>query len=94
MEIGAMKISALLRAAFRDYVDIYFLLKKYTLDEIINLCLKKYPAFEISVYLKALLSYEDIEITPIKYAPGFETKPQEVFSFIENKTKIYIAKHI
>lgn len=94
VEIGAIKISALLRAAFRDYVDIYFLLKKYSLEEIINLCLKKYPSFEVSVYLKALLSYDDIEIVPIKYAPGFETKPEEVFSFIENQTKTYIAKHI
>lgn len=94
LEIGAMKISALFRAAFRDYVDIYFLLKKYNLEEIINLCLQKYPSFEVSVYLKALLSYDDIEIVPIKYISGFETKPEEVFSFIESKTKAYIAKHI
>lgn len=93
LEIGAMKISALLRAAYRDYVDIYFLLKKYKLEEIINLCKQKYPVFEISVYLKALLSYEDIEITPIMYTVGFEKKPEEVFSFIKNQTKIYLAKY-
>ena len=94
LEIGAMKISALFRAAFRYYVDIYFLLKKYNLEEIINLCLQKYPSFEVSVYLKAILSYDDIEIVPIKYISGFETKPEEVFSFIESKTKSYIAEHI
>ena len=94
LEIGAMKISALLRAAYRDYVDIYFLLKKYKLAEIINLCKQKYPAFEVSVYLKALLSYDDIEVTPIMFTKGFETKPEEVFSFIENKTKTFISNNI
>ncbi|OGU76829.1 MAG: hypothetical protein A2W11_00120 [Ignavibacteria bacterium RBG_16_35_7] len=94
LEIGAMKISALLRADYRDYVDIYFLLKKYNLAEIINLCKQKYPAFEVSVYLKALLSYDDIEVTPIMFTKGFETKPEEVFSFIENKTKTFISNNI
>ena len=94
LEIGAMKISALLRADFRDYVDIYFLLKKYNLKEIINLCKRKYPAFEVSVFLKALLSYDDVEITPIMYASGFETKPEEIFSLIKSQTKKYLAKNI
>ncbi len=94
VELAAMKISALLRADFRDYVDIYFLLKKYILDEIINLCIDKYQDFEVSIYLKALLSYDDIEITPIIYAAGYETEPEEIFSFIENKTKLYLTKNI
>jgi Nucleotidyl transferase AbiEii toxin, Type IV TA system len=90
-EIGAMKIAALLRAAFRDYVDLYFLLKKYDLKEILSLCEKKYPGFEKSVYLKALLSYDDIEIAPIQYLGGKEKSPEEVFSFIEKQTKLFLS---
>jgi hypothetical protein len=93
LEIGAMKISALLRAAYRDYVDIYFLLKKYKLEEMINLCKRKYPSFEVSVYLKALASYEDIVITPIIFSAGYEREPKEIFSFIKNQTKRYVAKY-
>lgn len=93
LEIGAMKISALLRAAYRDYIDIYFLLKKYKLEEIINLCERKYPFFEVSVYLKALASYDDLEITPIIYSTGYEREPKEIFSFIKNQTQRYVAKY-
>ncbi|MFZ0453715.1 MAG: hypothetical protein WAM24_08175 [Ignavibacteriaceae bacterium] len=50
LEIGAMEIAALLRAAYRDYVDLFFLLKEYNLEEIFKLCEKKYSGFEKSVY--------------------------------------------
>jgi len=91
LEIGAMKIAALLRAAFRDYVDLFFLLKKYKVEDILLLCEKKYPGFEKSVYLKALLSYDDIEITPIQYIEGYERKPKEIFAFIEKQIKLFLT---
>lgn len=94
MEIGAMKIAALLRAAYRDYVDLYFLLKKYTLAEILNLCKQKYQLFEESVYIKALLSYDDIETAPIKYNGGFEKTPKEIFAYIKSITKSYVSKFV
>ncbi len=94
LEIGAMKIIALMRAAYRDYVDLYFLLKKYSLDNIISVCEKKYSNFEISVYLKALLSYDDIEAVPIKYIKGNEKSSDEIFSFIEEQTKSYLKRNV
>lgn len=90
LEIGSMKIAALLRAAFRDYVDLYFLLKEFTLGEILSICEKKYSGFEKSVYLKALLSYDDIELTPIQYLEGYEKTPKEIFSFIEKQTRRFL----
>ena len=89
-----MKIAALIRAAYRDYVDLYFLLEKYSLDDIISLCEKKYSNFEKSVYLKALLSYDDIEITPIKFVKDKEISSDEIFSFIEKQTKSYIKRNV
>ncbi|MHB1688317.1 MAG: nucleotidyl transferase AbiEii/AbiGii toxin family protein [Ignavibacteriaceae bacterium] len=94
LEIGAMKIIALMRAAYRDYVDLYFLIKKYELKEILNLCEKKYSGFEKAVYLKALLSFEDIEVTPIKYIKGKEKTSKEIFSFLEKQTKIFLSKNL
>lgn len=93
-EIAAMKIIALLRAAFRDYVDLYFILNKYRLENIIALCEKKYTGFEKSLYLKALLSYEDVEIAPIKYTKGNEKKIEEIFSYIEKQTRLYLENNI
>jgi hypothetical protein len=94
LEIGAMKIAALLRSAYRDYVDLYFLLKKYTLADILNLCEQKYQLFEESVYIKALLSYDDIEPTPIKYTGGFEKTSKQIFAYIKSMTKSYLSKFV
>lgn len=68
------------------------MLKKYKLNEILYQCEKKYAGFEKGVYLKALLSFEDIEITPIKFIKGKEKKPKEIFSFIEKQAKIFLAE--
>lgn len=49
---------------------------------------EKYPEFENSAYLKALLSQDDIEITPIQYIEGNEIEPRENYSFIEKANQI------
>ena len=90
IEIGAMKIIALTRAAYRDYVDIYFILQNYSLKEIFKLARLKYRNFDEGIYLKCLLSYEDVEVSPIKFNRSFKRAPKEVYSFIERKTKEYI----
>jgi len=91
-EIGVMKIAALLRATYRDYVDLYFLLQSFSLLELFNLARKKFRNFDEALYLKCLLSYPDIEMTPVKFKKGFSVEPAKVFSFIERKTKEYLAK--
>ncbi|MBA4405640.1 hypothetical protein C0389_00010 [bacterium] len=94
IEIGAMKVAALFRGAYRDYVDIYFILMNNSLESILELCNKKYHEFDQALYLKALLSYDDIEETPIKYLRGKEKKPKEIFSLIGEKVKLFLAKAI
>ena len=91
VEIGAMKVAALFRGAYRDYLDIYFILINNTLESILEICNKKYREFDQSLYLKALLSYDDIEETPINFLPGKEKNPKEVFTFIEKKVKLFLA---
>lgn len=91
-EIAVMKLIALLRATYRDYVDMYYLLKIFTLEEIFALAKRKYQNFDAGVYIKCLLSYSDVEITPVKFKRGFELTPKKTFSFIEAETKWYLAK--
>lgn len=91
-EIAAMKLIALLRATYRDYVDMYYLLKYFSMDEIFSLAKKKYSNFDAGIYIKCLLSYADVEITPIKFKRGFELTPKKVFSFIESETIRYLAR--
>ncbi len=91
-EIGVMKLLALTRALFKDYVDIYFILKEYPLEDLILLAKKKHPEFQESIYLKCLLSYGDIEKIPIVYMPDNETSPQEIFKFIESAAVSFLSE--
>ena len=90
LEIGAMKLIALTRAAYRDYVDLYFILQQYSLKRIFELCHKKFKNFDEGIYLKCLFSFHDIEIAPIHFQEGFHKEKEEIFSSIESKTRDYI----
>lgn len=67
-DIAAMKINAIEgRGSKKDFIDIYFLLKHYTLSEILDFYCRKYP--ENSVF-RALLSLSyfddaDSQMTPV-----------------------------
>jgi hypothetical protein len=91
-EIGVMKLLALTRALFKDYVDIYFILKEYPLEDLILSAKKKHPEFQESIYLKCLLSYGDVEKIPMVYMPGNEIPPQEIFKFIENAAVSFLSE--
>ena len=85
-EIGIMKLVALPRAVYKDYVDIYFILKEFSLLSLMDLAKLKHPEFNQSIYLKCLLSYEDVDLSPVIFTPGKAVTENEVFSFIEKQT--------
>lgn len=61
-DIAAMKIIAITqRATKRDYIDLYYLIKKFGLGKIFSFTLGKYPKFNIYMALRALEYFEDIE---------------------------------
>lgn len=63
-DVAAMKIHAIEdRGARRDFVDVYFLAKKYTLEEMLDFYQKKYAVFEDHLYsiLRSLDYFEDAE---------------------------------
>lgn len=93
-EIAIMKLLALFRFTYKDYVDIYFILKELNLQEIIQSAEKKHSNFDKSLYIKALLSYDDVDDFPIKFLAGNEIKRREVFDYIEMKTIEYIKTNI
>jgi len=94
IEIGAMKVAALFRGAYRDYLDIYFILQNNSLESVLEICKKRYNEFDQALYLKALLSYDDLEETPVRFLPGKEKKPKEVFTFIEKKVKLFLTRSV
>lgn len=89
-EIGIMKMIALFRATYKDYVDLYFIIKHVSFNELIEDAQKKHPNFEKALYIKALLSYDDVDYIPIHFIYGNEVERENVFEFLENITLDYI----
>ncbi|MEO1213583.1 MAG: nucleotidyl transferase AbiEii/AbiGii toxin family protein [Bacteroidota bacterium] len=61
-DIAAMKLAAIAgRGRMRDFTDIYFLLKQYTLSELIQFYNNKYPDGSEFMVAKSLSYFEDAE---------------------------------
>ena len=61
LDIACMKLSAIVsRATNKDYIDLYFIIKKIPLKLILNKLNKKLPELDINLVLKSLVYFEDI----------------------------------
>lgn len=61
-DIAAMKLAAITgRGSRKDFIDIYFLLQKYKLEEIIDFYNNKYFDGSMYMVLKSLTYFEDAE---------------------------------
>ncbi len=66
-DIAAMKILAISqRGRRRDFIDIYFLIRKFGLKQILEFVKKKYPMFNIYVGLQSLVYFIDADEDPEK----------------------------
>ena len=62
-DISAMKLSAIAgRGSRKDFIDIYFILQRYTLEEILAFYKKKYPDGSIFMVLKSLSYFDDADL--------------------------------
>lgn len=67
-DIGCMKLSAITsRTAYKDYVDLYFILKEIPLDSLINSLRIKLPTLDPTLALKSLVYFDDITSEKILY---------------------------
>jgi hypothetical protein len=61
-DIGAMKLSAITgRGSKKDFFDLFFLLKNYTLDQLFSFYKNKFPQASEFLVLKSLIYFEDAE---------------------------------
>lgn len=91
-EIGVFKLSALLRAAYKDYVDLYFVLQTEPLYDIFTLAKVKYPGIDAAIYLKALVSVEDVDLSPIVFMKGCERSPDEVYAALRESVRCFLTE--
>ena len=101
-DIAAMKINALeSRGTKRDFIDIYFLSREFTVESMINFYDQKYKCLEEHLYsiVKSLNYFADAEDDPIPQMLT-EVSWEKVKRFFENtaleitKSKITIYRRI
>lgn len=81
------------RGKWRDYVDLYFLLKekRITIQEIINLSQKRYQnEFPTKLFLEQLCYFDDIENYEIKFCHE-EISPETIKNFLVEEVKKFTA---
>lgn len=84
-DIAAMKINAIEgRGAKKDFIDIYFLLQHYSLDDILKFYAQKYPNYSIYRALMSLTYFADADPKemPIIFA---DIEWEEMKSFIKKQ---------
>lgn len=69
LDIGAMKLNAIYNSGKRlkDFVDMYSLLEKYSLNELLDACQRKYSDLNINMVRNSLIHHDDIIFSPIEF---------------------------
>lgn len=84
------------RAVWRDYVDVFYVLKNKmsTMASVISLAKKKFKnEFIETQFLEQLMYFDDLEITPIEFV-GKPYPVDEVRLFLEQEVKAYVRNRI
>lgn len=96
-DIAAMKIISISqRGQRRDFIDIYFLIKKFDLEQIIEFVKEKYPMFNIYVGLQGLTYFKDADEDPEKRRFRLLKKVRwnEVKKFILKEVNKFKSSHL
>ena len=90
LSLSAMKAFALgRRAKWKDYVDLYFMLKeRFSIKDISTESERIFgQLFSEKLFRGQLAFHKDIDFSePVEYMPGFEVNEQEVKDFLIDKS--------
>lgn len=88
-DIAAMKINAIEgRGTRKDFIDIYFLLQHYTLQELLDFYVAKYPENSLFRAILSLSYFDDAELQPMPQM--FTSVSWEWMKrYIEDQVKLY-----
>ena len=85
--ISAMKVNVLfLRAKFRDYYDLYYLVKQIGLNNVFKQSLKIIDGLTLKLFIVSLLYIDDIEDDNIEHlCPEKNLKKEEIRAFFQSE---------
>lgn len=81
LALAAMKVYALgYRSKWKDYVDLYFLIRDYhSLPEIIEKTKELFPEFNERLFRQQLPFFDDVSYTEeVTFKPGFDVSKEEI----------------
>lgn len=88
-DIGCMKLSAITgRGTMKDYVDLYFILQRMSLQELLALCAVKLPQLDRAFIMKALVFFDDLDDEPVLYMQGQAVLFDEVKKFLRIQARM------
>ncbi len=91
-DIGLMKLSAITgRTAFKDYVDLYWILQRIPLAVLIELCEKKFENLDINLVLKSLVYYDDIIEEPINFKGYDQVSFEKIKSYLQKEVETFLS---
>lgn len=87
-DIGCMKLSAITgRASNKDYIDLYFILKFFSLSDLLDKAHRKYPQLDRNLILKSLVYFEDIMQEKIMFKNDNNVTFEEVKKGLKSEVK-------
>jgi predicted nucleotidyltransferase component of viral defense system len=87
-DIACMKLLAISeRIEFKDYVDIYYILKSIPLKKLIISFEKKIKDVDVNFILKTLVDFEEVEIEPLEFMPSKKVNLEKIKKFIIKEVK-------
>lgn len=98
-DIAAMKMHAIINSGKRpkDFVDVAFLSMHYSYNQIKQLLLKRYPAYDPIMADKAIIYFGDIdeilipEIRMIGYIFDFQLVERRIIKMTDYPDKVYVS---
>lgn len=95
-DIIAMKLNAIITSGQRvkDFIDIYYLLEKYSLENMIQFYRKKYNQLNDTPGLKSIIYFDDVDLTdyPVMVHPSV-LKWDKVKKRLVYEVKGYVSAH-
>lgn len=91
-DIGCMKLSAITgRSVEKDYVDLYFILKQISLEDLLALSAIKHPTLDAGLILKSLVYFDDVQREPILFKEGHDVQFEEIQNFLKTTISAHFA---
>lgn len=94
-DIACMKLSAICsRSLLKDYIDLYFILQKYKLADLLTFAKEKFIHLDEQVILKSLVYFEDVIEEPVIFKNDLNVEFKEVQEFLEKNVKVFLQESV